>query len=303
MTRFIRHPYFLPSALSVLGIVLLIRVFITDTQVLLPEDVDVMLLVILLGMGMIAAIHTLVRISMGYLRSLSVRSARHETLAEHRRFLQRLDHELKNPLTALQAGLKTLAITDLNEQQRRMVQTMDAETMHLSRLVTDLRKLTELETQPLSLGLMNIEEFANNIVQAERGRFESANRQLKSDVRVSRRQLWYVDEDLLAVAVHNLLDNAFKYSHANDRIILRVDAQHELLIEVADTGVGIPQDELPHIWEELYRTKRIEKIPGSGIGLALVKAIVERHEGTIDVESEIDQGTTVRIRLPFIAQN
>lgn len=293
--------YLLPIALGVLGLLLLFRIFIIDPFVLIPEDLDVMVLVALLGVAMVAAIHAMVRISMRYLRLLSVQRARQETLAEHSRFLRRLDHELKNPLTTLRAGIRTLSLTGLDEQQRQLVGTMETETLRLTRLVADLRKLVDLETQPLNLQPLDIETFVTNIVQMEQDRFEAGQRLLTSHVDAAQND-WVADEDLLVLAVHNLLDNAFKYTHPGDTIHLHVSAQHELIIQVTDTGIGIPHDALPHVWEELYRVEQREKIAGSGIGLALVKALVERHHGAVDIASEPGHGTTVSIRLPAISQ-
>jgi two-component system OmpR family sensor kinase len=293
--------YLLPIVLGALGLLLLGRVLISGALILIPEDLDVVLLVSLLSVIMVVAIHTIVQISMRYLRLLSVQRVRQETLAEHSRFLRRLDHELKNPLTTLRAGLSTLSLTNLDEQQRQVVKTMETETMRLSRLVTDLRKLAELEAQPLNLQPVNLNAFVKNIIQIERDRFEGGQRLLRSHVGAAR-PVWVVDEDLLALVIHNLLDNAFKYTQPADTIRLEVSAQNELIIRVIDTGAGIPPSLLPHIWEELYRGDEMEKAPGSGIGLALVKAIVERHNGSVLIESEPGQGTTVSIHLPPVSQ-
>ena len=294
--------YLLPITLGVLGLLLLVRVFSSATLILVPEDIDVVVLVSLLGVAIIAAIHTIVRISMQYLRWLSVQRVRQETLTEHSHFLRRLDHELKNPLTTLRAGLSTLSLTNLDGQQQQIVVTMETETLRLSRLITDLRKLAELETQPLNLQAINLEAFFLNIVQAEHDRFETSGRKLASHIDAAP-ATWVADEDLLALAVHNLLDNAFKYTQSGDVIRLKVMAQHELCIQVTDTGIGIPSNALPYIWNELYRVERTQKISGSGIGLALVKAIVERHNGAAIITSEPGQGTTVSICFPPASQS
>ena len=293
--------YWLPLTLGVLSLLLLLRVYLLDALVLVPDDIDVVVLVALLGVALVAAIHTLVRISMDHLRLRSVRLVRQEALAEHRRFLSRLDHELKNPLTTLRTGLKTLVLTNLNEQQQQLVETMEAETLRLNRLVTDLRKLAELETEPLHVEAVKIEPFIQNIVQLERDRFTAGQRTLTAKTTLGQ-PTWVVDEDLLALAVHNLLDNAFKYTHPGDTIRLRATAQQELLIQVADTGIGIEPSALSQVWEELYRAPQPAKITGSGIGLALVRAIVERHNGRVQIESTPGQGTTVTLRLPPLTQ-
>lgn len=293
--------YWLPLTVGLLGLLLLLRVLLAGSFIFVPEDVDVVVLVVLLSAVLVAAIHTIVRIAMGHLRMRSIQQLRHKTLAEHRRFLSRLDHELKNPLTALRAGLKTLGLTALNEQQRQLVETLETETLRLNRLVTDLRKLAELETQPLNLKPVNVEIFVKTIEQVEHDRFAAGERTLTSNVDVAQ-AIWVFDEDLLALAVHNLLDNALKYSRPGDTVRLDVTAQQELTIQVSDTGMGIPLSALPHIWEELYRAHPEEKITGSGTGLALVKAIVELHDGVVNVESGPRKGTTITIRLPSLLQ-
>ena len=107
------------------------------------------------------------------------------------------------------------------------------------------------------------------------------------------------DADLLLLAIHNLLENALKFSNQGDTLELRAfeDGQ-QIVIEVADTGPGIPEDEQPHVWEELYRGQASRGVPGSGLGLALVRAIIERHNGSVSIRSRLDQGTVFTLRLP-----
>ncbi len=294
--------YLLPIALGWLGVLLLGRMYLSGAFVLVPEDIDIVLLVSALSITLVAAIHQMVQISMRHLRARSIRQARRQTLAEHRRFLSRLDHVLKNPLTALQVGLKTLSLTDLSEQQGQIVKTLEIETARLSRLVTDLRKLAELETQPLTLQPVNLHDFLDDVIQAERDRFQTRGRSLKAGIDASQ-PVWTFDHDLLALAIHNLLDNALKYSRQGDTVRVDLSAHQELIVRVSDSGSGIPTDSLPHVWEELYRAGRSEGTMGSGIGLSLVQAIVERHDGTADIESAPEQGTTVTLRLPPMSQS
>jgi two-component system OmpR family sensor kinase len=200
-------------------------------------------------------------------------------------------------------------LTPLDEQQQQLVATMETETLRLSRLVNDLRTLAELETEPLNLQPVALDAFVAAIVQLEQERFEAGQRIFTTHVD-DHTATWLVDEDLLALAVHNLLDNAYKYTRPGDHIRLEVEAGQELLVRVTDTGVGIPADVMPHVWDELYRAAQEEKIPGSGIGLALVRAIVERHEGTVEIASkrsvdgthgEAKAGTSVTLRIPLLA--
>ena len=104
---------------------------------------------------------------------------------------------------------------------------------------------------------------------------------------------------MLLLAFHNLVDNAVKFSRAGDRVEVRAaEDGANVLVEVADTGPGIPPDELPHIWEELYRATGARGVPGSGLGLALTQAIIQRHGGSVSARSREGQGTVFTVRLP-----
>jgi two-component system OmpR family sensor kinase len=95
------------------------------------------------------------------------------------------------------------------------------------------------------------------------------------------------------------LDNALKFTRLHYSIEVRAsDDGTAVVVEVADTGLGIPEDELPHIFEELYRGREALGIEGSGLGLALVKAVVERHGGDISIRSRVGQGSVFTLRLP-----
>src|SRR5262249_10324538 len=98
----------------------------------------------------------------------------------------------------------------------------------------------------------------------------------------------------------NLLDNAIKFGRAGDRVELRASEDGAtVVVEVADTGPGIPETDLPHVWEELYRGQGARAVPGSGLGLALVHAIIQRHGGQVSVRSRAGQGTVFTVRLPL----
>jgi two-component system OmpR family sensor kinase len=109
------------------------------------------------------------------------------------------------------------------------------------------------------------------------------------------------DRDLLLLVVHNLLDNALKFTRPGDTIEVRASEDGAFaVVEVADTGPGIPEEDLPHVWEELYRGQSARGVSGSGLGLALAQAIVQRHGGQLTLRSRARQGTVFTLRLPLI---
>lgn len=229
-------------------------------------------------------------------RALS--SARREEAEAHRRFIRRLDHELKNPLTAIRAGLANLPNSGISP----VVPSVRAQVDRLAHLSADLRKLADLETQPLEREPVDVSELLNEVVDQVQDREERLTRQFRVTVPRAPWPLTPVpgDRDLLFLAIHNLVDNALKYSRAGDTIELRASEDGAaVVVEVADTGAGIPEDELSQVWEELYRGRGARGVQGSGLGLALVRAIVERHGGTVGVRSRTGQGTVFTLRLPL----
>ena len=221
-----------------------------------------------------------------------------------RRFLRRLDHELKNPLTAIRAGLANLAETHLEEMQRQALLSVEAQTLRLSRLSSDLRKLAELEARPLERSAVNVNEMLQEAYALAQDQPNAAYRDLKLTVPQAPWPLPTIqgDRDLLFLAVHNLLDNAIKFTQPGGTIEMRgFEDGSSLVIEVADTGQGIPEDELVHIGEELYRARGARGIPGNGLGLALVHSIINLHGGKVSVRSREGKGTVVTLKLPAIS--
>jgi len=220
---------------------------------------------------------------------------------ERRRFLQRLDHELKNPLTAIRAGVVNIAEAPTDDARRNATESVEAQAMRLSRLSADLRKLAELETRPLEFSRVDVAALLQELVALAHDNPEIEQRRLTLTLPQAPWPLPEIlgDPDLLFLAVHNLLDNAIKFTRPGNTVEVRAfEDGASVVVEVADTGPGIPENELPLVWEELYRGQSARGISGSGLGLALVKAIAERHKGQVSIRSRSGQGTVITLRLP-----
>jgi two-component system OmpR family sensor kinase len=220
---------------------------------------------------------------------------------ERRRFLRRLDHELKNPLTAIRAGLANLAELPSGEARREALASVETQALRLSRLSADLRKLAELEVRLVEHSPVDVPALLRDAFSMAQEQPGAAERHLNLSIPRASWPLPNVqgDTDLLLLAIHNLLDNALKFSRPGDTLELRAfEDGADIVIEVADTGPGIPEQEQPHVWEELYRGEAGRGIPGSGLGLALVRAIAERHNGRVSLRSRLGQGTVFSLRLP-----
>jgi two-component system OmpR family sensor kinase len=215
----------------------------------------------------------------------------------HRRFLRRLDHELKNPLTAIRAGLANVPAAAGDP----VLTSVRGQVDRLARLTADLRKLAELEVQPLEEEKVDLAELLAELADVAADRPDSAARTLRISLPQAPWPLPHVvgDRDLLFLALHNLLDNALKYSRPGDTVEIRAfEDGATVAVEVADTGPGIADEDLAHLGEELYRGRAPSGIDGSGLGLALVRAIVGRHRGSVTIRSRLGRGTAVTLRLP-----
>ena len=226
-----------------------------------------------------------------------------EAAERRRQFLLRLDHELKNPLTGLQVELANLEAgeTLLSEGQAQAAGRAREQAQRLSELVVQLRKLAALETLALEAEPVDLAALLSELVAEFQALPAGQQRQLSLNLPTLPWPLPHIqgDPDLLYLALRNVLDNAVKFSQPGDAVQVRAfeDAQ-AVIVEIADGGPGIPMEEQEKVWDELFRGQAGRAAPGSGLGLALVRAIVERHGGQASLRSRPGQGTVVTLRLP-----
>jgi two-component system OmpR family sensor kinase len=232
-------------------------------------------------------------------RAAVARAAQQAAEAEaesRRRFMRRLDHEVKNPLTAMRAALANINGSFDPTTMRSMRNQVD----RLARLSADLRKLTDLEIQPLEMDDVDLPALLSELVETAQDRPDAASRRIILGLPQAPWPLTPVpgDRDLLFLAFHNLIDNALKFSGDGATIEIRAfEDGSDVGVEVADTGPGVPPEELPHLGEELYRGSGAVGVEGSGLGLALVRAIITRHGGTLAIRSRPGRGTVVTVKL------
>lgn len=220
-----------------------------------------------------------------------------------RDFMRRLDHEIKNPLTGLRAALVNLKEEKTDEERQRAVGNANRAVERLIRLLTDLRKLSELEQRTIERYPVEVPELLEDVITAAHVNPAYAGREINLLIPKvpSPFPLTTGDPDLLLLAVYNLVENALKFTSAEDSIEVRaMEDGRAIVIEVADTGPGIPPEDLSKIFEELYRGSNARGTEGSGLGLALVNRIATLHGGGVGVRSsQTDpRGTVFTLRLP-----
>jgi two-component system OmpR family sensor kinase len=217
----------------------------------------------------------------------------------HRRFLRRLDHELKNPITAIRTALAA----EQGEEESPNLAVAAGQADRLALLVEELRALASLESRALEREPVDIAAVIREEVEALSHELTARGvaREFSVDLPTAPWPLPQIsgDPDLLAVAVRNLLVNAAKYSDPDARIEVRgVEDAGIVMVEVADTGWGIAPDELAQVWDELWRGAHARKVDGSGLGLSLVRLVAHKHGGDATIGSQPGVGTRVRLRIP-----
>ncbi|GAA1915921.1 hypothetical protein GCM10009737_16700 [Nocardioides lentus] len=227
-----------------------------------------------------------------YLRALAVKDE----------FLASVSHELRTPLTSVLGHLEIAAShPEVTDELARRLGVVERNAQRLDALVADL-----LEVARQREGRMPVERIETDLtpvvlqaVEAARPAAEARGLTLEADLPLSA--VARVDAGRIRQVLDNLLSNAVKYSTPPGSVCLGlVDTGDELVIRIADTGLGIAPDEVDQLFSRFFRgaEARSRQIPGTGLGLVIVRSIVEAHGGTVDLTSEVGAGTTVTVRLP-----
>jgi len=217
-------------------------------------------------------------------------------------FLGNVSHELKTPLTIIKGFVITLQGTPgIPDDWSHSLEIVDRETDRLTRLVNDMLELTRLRSGRVLLRVspVDLKELLGTVVSQMEVRAREAGIDLSLQCADGILPV-SADSDRLKEVMLNLIDNAIKYSAAGGRVMVNAGAlPGGVEIWVRDNGPGIPEEEIPFLFERFFRgTVRGNKIEGTGLGLAIVKEIVEAHGGKISVESTLGEGTRVKVSLP-----
>ncbi|MDX6556598.1 MAG: hypothetical protein QOD86_2793 [Miltoncostaeaceae bacterium] len=220
-------------------------------------------------------------------------------------FVALVSHELRTPLTSIIGYLEVvLDEEELDPAARRWLQVVERNAHRLLRLVGDLLFIARMEAGQLALDAarpIDLVALAEQSVQAAQPHAEGAGVTIALAGGRPDAPCWG-DADRIAQVLDNLVSNALKFTPSGGRVDVRLRRERgAAVIEVADTGVGIPAGELESLFQRFFRasTATRDKIAGVGLGLSIAKAIVEAHGGAIEVESEEGAGATFRVRLPL----
>jgi PAS domain S-box-containing protein len=218
-------------------------------------------------------------------------------------FVSNISHELRTPLASIIGFSETIASDpDMpDEMKSEFNNTILNEGKRLARLINDVLDISKLEGGKLDIVKFRFDavEMLNEIIGAQIKSAEAKNITLTSEL-PDEEIFIDADKDRISQVVARLLNNAVKFTNSKGRVkIIAKNLFKEIEIIISDTGIGIPERDIPFIFQKFYRVSRPgTEIPGTGLGLVFVKQIIDLHKGFITIQSEVGKGTTFAIKLP-----
>lgn len=219
------------------------------------------------------------------------------------KIISMVSHELRTPLTSIKGFAETILQEELSKEEiMKFVQIIYNESNRLNNLVNAILDISRIEAAKIHLKRkkVDVKEIIENVIELLYPRIKSSDLTINRNYNDNEQYIIFADEDKVEQIVINLLDNAIKYTPFGGEISIGIEKRNdEILVYIADTGIGIPDKDKPRIFEKFYRTSiSMNVAQGSGLGLVIVKYLVETMGGRIWFESQISQGTTFYFTLP-----
>jgi len=219
-------------------------------------------------------------------------------------FIANVSHELKTPITTIKSYSETLlsGALEYKDTTKEFVGIIDAETDRMSRLVQDLLKLSRMEYNQESWkkSLVNPGEILESVYRKLRIRANEKNQRIKINIDENTNKVFF-DKEGLEQILQNIIANSIKYTKVNGKInISCYNEENNVVILVEDNGIGIPEEDMGRIFERFYRVDkaRSRDMGGTGLGLAIAKHIADDHKSKIEINSQVNVGTQVKISIP-----
>jgi signal transduction histidine kinase len=215
-------------------------------------------------------------------------------------FIRDASHDLKTPLSAMMLKIALMEKTSDESRRQQISLELKDRARHLSDLIDDLFTLSRIEGhEQVRAESLNLKAIVEKVAAQMQPLAESKGIELVFELCNDACILEGEDEQIERV-VNNLISNAIRYTEKGQIWVKLSDSESDLLLQVRDTGIGIPNSELGHIFQRFFRSANARKTDstGTGLGLAITKAIVERHHGQIEVQSSVGEGTSFTVILP-----
>ncbi len=223
-------------------------------------------------------------------------------------FLSMMSHDLKTPIARIQ-GMTDVVLKDpnpLSPRQKEALENLAKSSQELLTFISSILDLGRIESQKIELNYTSRD--VNSLILEVIGKLEYLAKRKNIEIVAELEPMFSIrmDVDLMRQVFSNLIENAIKYSPENSRILVSTEeVDGRVVIQVADQGMGIPEEDLPHVFAKFYRSRAVKNssLKGSGLGLYLAKYFVELHSGTISVDSRYGAGSTFTVELPTETSN
>jgi len=221
-------------------------------------------------------------------------------------YVKIVSHDLKSPLASIQSLLEVILggfVKADDAKTKEILQRVYKKTEFLHHYTKDLLDLSRIRAaRNLNLQTLNIKNIIYTAAELVKPKMGEKEIEFKVAVAKDVSEI-EADKELIIHVFANILANAFKYTSSGGNVMVNVSQRDDFVnVEIKDSGVGIPAEDMPHIFEEFFRACNVAKTTqGTGLGLSLAKYIIERHGGTISIESELGKGATFRFTLPISA--
>jgi len=220
-------------------------------------------------------------------------------------FVSNVSHELKTPLSLLSLFSEILELGRVNSEEKKTeyYRIIRHESLRLNKMIDNILDFSKIEAgrKRYDFAHSDMAEVIENVLASYRYQIANSGFDVQTNIQPDLPPV-LIDRDAMAQAISNLVDNAIKYSGEKKQLSIKTETLgSDLSIEVADRGIGIPRTEQAKVFEKFYRVGNglVHDVKGSGLGLSLVKHIIEAHKGTISVESDVGKGSRFTIRLPL----
>lgn len=215
-------------------------------------------------------------------------------------FISTVSHEFKTPLSTIRGYVQLLKQNNLSkESQMTYLNRLQEGTSQLSLLTDNILKISKLDHQVglPDYNIFSLDEQVRQVIVFLQPQWEHKNLDLDIDLQTIR---ILANEDLLYQVWLNLIDNAIKYSHPQGRIQIQAHQKQKMaIISIKDQGIGMDCDTQKHIFDRFYQADTSRQTQGNGLGMALVAAIIKLHHGTISIDSQLNQGAKISVKLPL----
>ena len=219
-----------------------------------------------------------------------------ETLSND--FINNVSHEFKTPLSVIRSYINIIENTDVSIEEKKIYLSKINESIdNLSSLISHILEISKLDNQQITLNrnIYRLDEQLRQCILQFSEPIENKNIEL--DINLEDAMI-LADEKMLNQVWTNILSNAIKYSFENGTISISLKQQENLIVTISDTGKGMSEETLSHIFERFYQGEKSHNQEGNGLGLSIVKKIISLHNGSIDVTSQLNQGSSFVITLP-----